>query len=325
MKRFTPLIVIITFFYLLAVLMWLALDEIFYLYNFLIIGTSVGLGIGLWPVFPKNRKHIARLISQLLVGGYMFYGLGCGFIYLVFGYMMPENMQIEGFWFWLLSGVFAAGVIHYLVAKIVGPLIFNRAWCGWACWTAAVLDLLPWKYNQTKRAKKFWNLRYLHFFLSTVLVFILFFVFDYGLRDTLGKVQTGQEWTFTEAISALARIPELWWFLGGNALYYLTGISMAVCLKDNRAFCKYLCPVAVVLKIGSRFALLKIDKADAECIDCGICEKRCPMEVEILKYIKKGKRVSSSECMICETCINNCPAKALKLSFRFSDKIKSQE
>ena len=40
-----------------------------------------------------------------------------------------------------------------------------------------------------------------------------------------------------------------------TAIYYLVGITMAVVLKDNRAFCKYVCPVTVPLKISSRFSL----------------------------------------------------------------------
>ena len=31
------------------------------------------------------------------------------------------------------TGVFEAATIHYAVAKIFGPLIFGRGWCGYAC------------------------------------------------------------------------------------------------------------------------------------------------------------------------------------------------
>ncbi|WP_051697955.1 4Fe-4S binding protein [Prevotella sp. 10(H)] len=320
MKKFKLLIVLLVFFYSIAVILWLALDEIFYLYNFIIIGTSVGLGVGLWPVFSKKNKYIARLISQFLVGGYMFFGLGCGFIYIIFGHIMPENMQIEGFWFWLLSGMFMAGVIHYAIAKIIGPLIFNRAWCGWACWTAAVLDVLPWKYNKQKRSEKLWKVRYVYFFLTTAIVFILFFAFDYDLSDTVVRLEIGETATFPGVMSAMVQIPELWWFLGGNLLYYSIGIILAVALKDNRAFCKYICPVSVIMKVTSGFALLKVDKTEKDCIDCKICEKRCPMEVKILNYIKSDKRVSSTECILCQSCISNCPKDVLRISFSLSDK-----
>ena len=43
-------------------------------------------------------------------------------IYL--GILSRENMQIEGFWYYLFLGVFEAAVIHYAVAKILGPLLF---------------------------------------------------------------------------------------------------------------------------------------------------------------------------------------------------------
>ena len=42
-------------------------------------------------------------------------------------------------------------------------------------------------------------------------------------------------------------------FLAGNAVYYISGIVLAFVLKDNRAFCKYLCPVTVFLKPMSYF------------------------------------------------------------------------
>jgi hypothetical protein len=29
------------------------------------------------------------------------------------------------------------------VGKIVGPVLFGSAWCGWTRWTVMVLDLLP--------------------------------------------------------------------------------------------------------------------------------------------------------------------------------------
>lgn len=115
-----------------AITLWLTKNNIFYLFNFSYIGISITLGLVL---FAQNYKH-ARRVVQLLVGLYML-------IYL--GLICNENMQIEGFWYYLFTGVFEAATIHYAVAKIFGPLIFGRGWCGYACWTAMVLDFLPYK------------------------------------------------------------------------------------------------------------------------------------------------------------------------------------
>ena len=98
------------------------------------IGTSIGLGLGLYAVLPKKRKPLGRRLTLFLVGLFLV-------IFAIFiGY---ENVQIEGFFFGLMTGVVQMAVIHYFIAKIIGPLLFGRLWCGWACWTVMVLDLLP--------------------------------------------------------------------------------------------------------------------------------------------------------------------------------------
>jgi ferredoxin-type protein NapH len=92
---------------------------------------------------------------------------------------------------------------------------------------------------------------------------------------------------------------------------------LAVALKDNRAFCKYACPVSAPLKLTSRFSLLKVKGDAAKCNACQACVKMCPMDVRIPDYILNYQRVLSTECSLCQTCISVCAKDALKLSFGF--------
>ncbi len=319
LKKYSIMLSILIIFYAVAITLWLVLDQIFYLLNFMIIGTSIGLGLGLWPVLQKSKKHIARKISQVLVGSYMFIGLGFGVVYLIWGYLEPENMQLEGFWFWILTGTFAAGVIHYSIAKIFGTTLFGRGWCGWSCWTAAVLDLLPWKKSPGR--KKGWGyLRYVHFALSTILVFVLVFIFNYTLSTTRGVVDFTGFYTSQggeHLKSSLYQIHEFWWFLIGNLIYYTSSIVLAAILKDNRAFCKYVCPIAPLMKVGARASIMKIAVDTEKCIQCGACERACPMDIKILEYTDKGSRVTSAECIQCMECITVCPTSAINISYRF--------
>ena len=112
----TPLIMM-GIFWVVAIVLWQTTGNTFYVFNFGYIGTAIGVGIGLYSALPKKKKHWGRKLSQLLVGLYML-----GFL----GFISFENMQIEGFFFYLLAGLFAGSVIHYMVAKIIGPLFFNR-------------------------------------------------------------------------------------------------------------------------------------------------------------------------------------------------------
>ena len=273
-------------FYIIAIVLWFITDYLFYLFNFVYIGTAIALGIGLYAALPRKKKGIGRKVAQFLVGGYM----------LIFlGFIQKENMQIEGFFFYLLSGLFAGSVIHYLVAKVFGPIIFGRGWCGWACWTAAILDLLPYNKKLPGRQPKLGIVRFIHFFASLAMVLILWFVFGYRPGTQSNH--------------------ELYWLLAGNAFYYLAAIAMAVGFKDNRAFCKYLCPIPTIQKVTSRFSMLKIDGKGDECTNCGACIRACPMDIRVSDYIRDGKRVLSTECIYCLECVNACPVQILDSSF----------
>ena len=266
-----PLLILIVF-ETVAVTLWLTKNNAFYLFNFSYIGLSISLGLFL---YIKRYRH-ARRVVQLLVGLYML-------VYL--GLIQRENMQIEGFWYYLFTGVFEAATIHYAVAKIFGPLIFGRGWCGYACWTAMVLDFLPYPVPAQPRKKIGW-IRYCTFALSLIFVAALFLAHVGDL----------------ERIMFLA-------FIIGNAVYYAVGVILAYAFKDNRAFCKYICPITVFLKPMSAFSLLRIKRKKDLCVDCGKCKRVCPMNVDVTDDSRR--RENGTECILCMECVRNCPKKAL--------------
>ncbi|MFW5769484.1 MAG: 4Fe-4S binding protein, partial [Spirochaetota bacterium] len=94
------------------------------------------------------------------------------------------------------------------------------------------------------------------------------------------------------------------------------GVALAVALRDNRAFCKYLCPIPVLQKLFTRFALLKISVDPDKCTDCGLCERSCPMDVPILSFKTQGCRVLSTECILCHRCTSVCPNKAVNVTLK---------
>lgn len=272
MKKYAAVTIMLLIFETVAVVLWQTKDNLFYLFNFSYIGVSISLGLFL---LIKKYKY-ARRIVQLLVGSYML-------IYL--GLISNENMQIEGFWYYLFTGVFEAATIHYAVAKIFGPLVFGRGWCGYACWTAMVLDFLPFKVPQRPRRKIGW-IRYITFILSLFFVSCLFVLEIGNLEIIMFRA-----------------------FVIGNMMYYFIGILLAFFFKDNRAFCKCICPVTVFIKPMSYFALLKIKCDKDKCISCGRCKRICPMDVDVTDNSRKRK--NGTECILCMECVKNCPKDAL--------------
>lgn len=274
LKKYALPLAAFIFFELIAIFIWRLHGHIFYLFNFSYIGSCLSLGLFL---YIKKFKY-ARLVVQLSVGLYMFAYLGI---------LNNENMQIEGFWYYLFLGMFQAAVLHYAIAKIIGPLVIGRAWCGWACWTPMLLDFLPYKTPQKPR-KKLAFIRYILFALSFVYVACLF-LFD------------------------VPNVPKImfWSFIIGNLLYYVSGILLAFAFKDNRAFCKYLCPITVFLKPASYFSLARVKINLEKCVSCGKCKKSCPMDVDMMNNSRK--RLNGTECILCLNCVSECPTKALHL------------
>lgn len=257
-----------------AISLYAFTKNIFYLLNFTYIGSCITIG---GYLFVHNVKW-ARNVVQFAVGLYML-------VYL--GIICRENMQIEGFWYYLFLGVFEAAVIHYLVAKIAGPIVFGRGWCGYACWTGMILDLLPYKIPKGER-KNIGYIRYIVFIVSLIFVSLLF-ILNIDNKDDI----------------------MFWTFVVGNIIYYIVGIILAVVLKDNRAFCKYICPITVFLKPMSYFTMLRVKCDKSKCIDCKKCIKSCPMNVDMTDNSRKRK--NGTECILCSNCIKECPTKALDL------------
>lgn len=227
LRKYMSSILFFLLFETVAITLWLVKDNLFYLLNFSYIGVCIALGTALFTA----GKSYARHFVQLAVGSYML---------LYLGIISCENMQIEGFWYYLFLGVFEAATIHYAAAKIFGPLLFG-----------------------------------------------LFLMRVANLEEIMFRM-----------------------FLVGNALYYIAGIAMAFVFRDNRAFCKYLCPVTVFLKPMSYFSLLRVHCDESKCVHCGKCLQVCPMNVEVSKESRRRK--NGTECILCYECTKACPTKALR-------------
>jgi polyferredoxin len=302
MKRFLsnmiPLLIGVTLSAVLASVDWFG-----FWFIFAPIGASVSLGFFISRRMGARDKDIGRKISISLVA----------LILLIFlGIMQHENLQLEEtvfyFAYFINTGVFSRVLIHYAIAKVFGPFIWGRGYCGWGCWTAAMLEWLPIKEN-SKIPKKFTYLRILIFIISILIPFL----FIQSGYDYVNRHIYRPSYGFDDLPFQLHKFDQFVWFLVGNVLYYMVAVIMAFKFKKKRAFCKICCPVSLIMKAQTKIALIKTKPSGVECIKCEKCNKECPMDVNVMKYISEGKSVSSSECILCGNCQRVCPVQAIKL------------
>jgi polyferredoxin len=103
----------------------------------------------------------------------------------------------------------------------------------------------------------------------------------------------------------------------GFGVYYVASIGLGFALRDQRAFCKYLCPSAVILRLTSRLSLLKMGTDRQLCNGCGACSRVCPMDIDVRVFAASGSRVLSGECILCQRCAQACPTGAVAPGFGF--------
>jgi polyferredoxin len=248
------------------------------------VGLAISIGNYIVQYFPQRKKLLGRKVTLLMIMPLLLFFIP---IY------NSENFQLEGIMLNILVGYFTKSFVHLAVAKLFGPLFFGRGFCGWACWTAAILEWLPINSKGTI-SPQLKNIRYITFLITVTVPVIMVFFYNYDVRnDYLYK-------------------KELLWMLIGNFLYYVVAIALAYRFKDKRAFCKIACPIAVVMTLTSRFSLLRIRPSGNKCVQCGLCNKTCPMDVDVMSAISTGKPVQSTECIYCGDCKVSCPVGAIK-------------
>ncbi len=266
-----------------------AVYYLFRWWGFLLIFPWIGAAIviGQYADLKYPRRKIGRRLSISLIAP----------IFLIFlGVYQRENLQLEETVFYLYAGVFSRVLIHYSIAKILGPLFFGRGFCGWACWTAAALEWLPIAGNEPI-GKRLTYLRFPVLFVSLLIPFIL--------------IRAGYDYQAKHINEALGKWSQFIWFCAGNAVYYLAAVFLAFAFNKKRAFCKIICPVSLVMKIPSKFSIWKYGPAENECRSCGSCGRNCPMDVDVMAYISNKRRITDSECINCGECERACAFKAI--------------
>ena len=250
------------------------------------LGISLGPCLAVYAMVPKARKQTARRVV-LLLGGLSI---------MAFSLFGAVNLDLEGFFTLVFAGTLGAAIGHNLVTVFVGPIFFGRLLCGWGCWRSMVLELLPIGRNEG-RCRGGWT----------------FLAFG-GLAVTVAVgtwLAMGHGADTRSAVLGPARLGPL---LMGFGIYYAASLGLAFALKDRRAFCKYLCPNSAILRVTSRFSLLKMKVNRERCNACGACSQVCPMDIDVAQFATLGRRVASGDCILCQHCAHACPAGALSLT-----------
>ena len=189
----------------------------------------------------------------------------------------------------------------------------GRFVCGWLCPFGLIQELLYLLFPKHK-IKTFRGDRYLRWLKYAVLA-----VFVFLLPAVIGYGATGDPWfckyicpagTLEGGIPLALLNDAVAASIGGLFFHKLAILLLilALAVVIYRPFCRYLCPLGAIYALFNNFALVRMTVDEHKCVNCGACERACPMACPV------RTKPNDPECVRCGACERACPTGALHVS-----------
>jgi len=196
-----------------------------------------------------------------------------------------------------------------LASTLLITVLFRTVFCGWICPLGTIFDLarrLGKGFGKLPGIKPA-NRKYKRWIKTN--------------RAKLDKLDRGARyfkyvfflWILQSAFLGIASIKN-----GGErgieSVLYLLIAFLVLGLFVERSWCRYACPVGAVMGLAAKFSPTRITRNEAACIDCNICSRTCPMNIDVANT----RYVQELDCHTCVQCVETCPVDdALELKFKF--------
>lgn len=206
-----------------------------------------------------------------------------------------------------LKGIVSGSFIMFIAMFLVS-LFFGRSYCAWLCPGGGVMDCCAVVSGKNAKGGRLNLIKYF-IWIPWVTTIIFIFIRAGGIKKFDFFFHT------TNGISVLN--PEAY------IVYYFI-LAMFVILAftaGKRAACHYICWMAPFMIIGTKirnklkYPSLHLECDASKCVNCRMCDKKCPMSLEVSDMVKKGD-MNNPECIMCGECVDSCNKKAVHYKFK---------
>lgn len=204
------------------------------------------------------------------------------------------------------------GISFYVLGFILAlGVVLGRAVCAFLCPFGLIQELLFRISTKKYRLPRF--LTYVKYVILVVFVLILpaFFTNPFGMGKPAFCEFICPVGTLEGGIPLLLTNTGLRESLGILFFWkaFLLAVTLLGCIFVHRFFCKVLCPLGAIYGLLNKVSFLKLSVNKEKCTNCGLCAKKCLMDVNPVE------NPQSLECIRCGECVKHCPNGAICLGF----------
>lgn len=225
------------------------------------------------------------------------------------------------------------GLLIGLLTFIGFFLLFNKAWCGYACplgtlqdWITILRAKLKIRYSEYSQ-ESFKKLNKIKYILLALLIMI-----PLGMSNSVFGLPTLSHdfavpfcmicpgrvilpafvGDFSQMVIDFSSKTKLVFTALGMSI---TGLFLAGAFVKKRFFCLF-CPMSAFHYIFHKGALLRLTKHGEKCTKCGNCYRVCDVGIREIAEDVINKNIVKDDCMMCLKCVAACPEeKCLQVRF----------
>jgi polyferredoxin len=178
---------------------------------------------------------------------------------------------------------------YFLLVCMAGAmgigLVKGRYWCDWPCPRGSFLDTVLKRFSFRRKIPAFFR----HPVFRAGWLLLLMTMLTIQLTPVWGDFyKMGKPFVMVLTVTTVV-----------GTIFGL--------LYHERIWCMF-CPMGTMANILGRGKMaLQVDES---CINCGICEKVCRMQINPGSYRETGL-VTNGDCLKCSYCVESCPQQAL--------------
>ena len=188
-----------------------------------------------------------------------------------------------------------------LIAALATGFLLKKAFCSWLCPIGTLSESL-WMLGAKIFGRNLTIPRWLDYPLRSLKYILLLF---FGLSILQMSVPELEMFIYSP-YNKTADI-KMFLFFADITTFSLWAIIilMVFSVLVKNFWCRFLCPYGALLGAASWLSPLKVTRNASTCIDCELCTKACPSNINV----HTAKRVWSDECTNCLQCVQACPVK----------------